>query len=166
MNTARDARAKQPRSALAGPYGHPLHPAIVAIPIGAWLSSVVLDIAALSTDNAALAEAAIWVIGIGIIGAILAAIFGSLDFSRVPKGTKASKTGATHMTLNIVALVLFAISFWIRLGAETDTVPISAFVLSIIAIILVGASGWLGGKLAYTYGIRVADEHTQETGFR
>lgn len=165
MNTDREARAKQPRSVMAGPYGHPLHPAVVTIPIGAWLSSVVLDIAALTTDNPALAEASVWVIGIGIVGAVLAAILGATDLSRVPKGTRAFKTGATHATLNTVGLVLFAISFWIRLGADTNTVPISAFVLSIVAIILVGASGWLGGKLAYTYGIRVADEQTQERGF-
>lgn len=166
MSTQPQTQAKQPRSVLAGPYGHPLHPAIVTLPIGAWVSSLILDIAALAGDNPALAEASVWVIGIGIAGALLAAIFGAMDFSRVPKGTRAFKTGATHMTLNVVALVLFAISFWIRIDTDANTVPVSGLVVSIIAVALVGASGWLGGKLAYTYGIRVADEQTQEKGFR
>ena len=41
-------RAKQPRTALAGPYGHPFHPMLVTLPIGAWVSSLVFDIIARS----------------------------------------------------------------------------------------------------------------------
>ncbi|HYO19095.1 MAG TPA: DUF2231 domain-containing protein, partial [Dermatophilaceae bacterium] len=123
-------------------------------------------IASRTGDNAALAEASVWVIGIGIVGAVLAAVFGSMDYSRIPKATRAHKTGTIHMTLNMVALVLFAISYWIRIDSDVVGVPTSALVLSIIGILLVGASGWLGGKLAYTYGVRVADEQKQAEGFR
>lgn len=166
MNTVPGAEAKQPRSVLAGPYGHPLHPAVVTVPIGAWVSSLVLDIASLAGDNPALAEASVWLIGIGIVGALLAAVFGSMDLLRVPKGTRAFKTGAIHMTLNLVALGLFAVSFWLRIDTAGDRVPALAFGVSIVAVALVSAAGWLGGKLAYTYGVRVADEQTQEKGFR
>lgn len=165
MTTSRGPEAKHPRTILAGPYGHPIHPAVVAIPIGAWVSSIVLDIAALVGNNAALAEASIWLIGIGILGALLAAVFGSLDLTTVPRKTLAFKTGAIHMTLNMLALALFAISFWIRLDRDLETVPAVAFVLSIIAVAVMGVAGWLGGKLAYHYGVRVADEKTQAEGF-
>lgn len=164
MATAHDPDAKHPRSVFAGPYGHPIHPALVTLPIGAWVSSLILDIAVLAGANASLAPASRWLIGIGVLSGLLAAVFGGLDLSTIPRGSRAHKTGITHMMLNTVALVLFAVSFWLRIG--TDAVPTTALILSIIAVALIGASGWLGGKLAYRYGVRVADEQTQAEGFR
>ena len=165
MTTMKSESAKQPRSIVAGPYGHPFHPVMVTVPIGAWVSSVVLDIVALASDNAALAEASLWLIGIGIAGALAAALFGLLDLSTIPRGTKAFKTGITHMSLNLVAVGLFAVDFAIRYAHGTTSVPTSGFVLSVVAVAILGASGWLGGKLAYHYGVRVADEQTQAEGF-
>jgi uncharacterized membrane protein len=104
MTTVQPARAKEPRSVLAGPYGHPFHPVMVTVPIGAWISSVVLDVVALAGDNTALAEASLWLIGIGIVGALVAAVLGLLDLSTIPRGTKAFRTGVTHMGLNLVAV--------------------------------------------------------------
>ena len=165
MTIPRTPAAKQPRAIIAGPYGHPFHPVLVTVPIGAWVSSLVLDIASITRDNAALAEASQWLIGIGVIGALLAAVFGLLDLSIIPRGTKAFTTGVTHMSLNLLAVVLFAIDYWIRLKQTTQSVPTSGFILSLVGLTLVGASGWLGGKLAYHYGVRVADEKTQAEGF-
>lgn len=165
MTTVQPGRAKEPRSVLAGPYGHPFHPVMVTVPIGAWVSSVVLDVVALAGDNAALAEASLWLIGIGIVGALVAAVFGLLDLSIIPRGTKAFRTGVTHMGLNLVAVALFTVDFAIRYAHGTDSVPTSGFVLSLLAVAILGASGWLGGKLAYHYGVRVADEQTQAEGF-
>jgi uncharacterized membrane protein len=165
MTIPRTSAAKQPRAIIAGPYGHPFHPVLVTVPIGAWVSSLVLDIASMAQDNAALAEASQWLIAIGVIGALLAAVFGLLDLSTIPRGTKAFSTGVTHMSLNVLAVVLFAIDYWIRLKQTTQSVPTSGFILSLVGVVLIGASGWLGGKLAYHYGVRVADEKTQAEGF-
>lgn len=158
--------AKHPRTPVAGPYGHPFHPVLVTVPIGAWVSSIVLDVVAMAGDNEGLAEASQWLIGIGIVGALAAALFGLMDLSVIPRGTPAFRTGTTHMALNVLAVVLFAIDFFIRLGSDDGSVPVSAFILSLIAAAILGASGWLGGKLAYHYGVRVADEGTQAEGFR
>ena len=165
MTTVKSTGAKQPRTVVAGPYGHPFHPVMVTVPIGAWVSSVVLDIASLTTDNAALAEASLWLIGVGIVGALLAAVLGLLDLSTIPRGTKAFKTGIAHMSLNLVVVALFAVGFWVRYAQGTESVPTSALISSLVAVALLGASGWLGGKLAYHYGVRVADEQTQAEGF-
>jgi uncharacterized membrane protein len=53
-------------------------------------------------------------------------------------------------------------------GASVDEgdVPAARFLLAAGGLVLVGASGWLGGKLAYRYGVRVADEATQAEGYR
>ena len=62
------SQAKQPKTAaIAGPYGHPFHPMLVTVPIGAWIGSVVLDIASRLRSDAALATGADWLLGIGIV---------------------------------------------------------------------------------------------------
>lgn len=165
MSEMKLERAKRPRSALAGPYGHPFHPVMVTIPIGAWVSSVVLDIVSLATDNSGLADGSQWLIGIGIVGALIAALLGLMDLSSIPRGTKAYRTGVTHMLLNLGAVTLFVVDFIIRAAHGTDSVPVFGFILSIVAVAVLGASGWLGGMLAYHYGVRVADEETQASGF-
>lgn len=160
--------AKRPRTPLAGPYGHPFHPILVTVPIGAWVASLVFDIASkLSDDKAAMfAEGAYWLIGIGVVGALVAAIFGLLDLLTIPRGTAAFKTGLMHMGLNLAVVVIFAVNCLIREADGYESVEPLHLTLTIIALALLGASGWLGGKLAYRYGVRVADENTQAEGFR
>ena len=167
MNNELTSRGKRPRTALAGPYGHPFHPTLVTVPIGAWVASVVFDIAALasSEDESVFAEGAYWLIGIGIVGAILAALFGLADLLAIPRGTPAFRTGLTHMALNLTVVVVFVVDFALRASHGYETAYVAGFVLSLIALAILGVSGWLGGKLAYRYGVRVADERTQHEGF-
>jgi uncharacterized membrane protein len=160
-------RAKRPRSILAGPYGHPFHALFITIPIGSWIASIVFDIISLVAEEpAAFVVGARWLVGIGIVGAVLAAFFGFLDLSILAKGTNARRMALSHMTLNLVAIAVFAVSFFVRVAAPDDEASIVAFVISIVGLLLVGASGFLGGELAYRLGVRVADEETQlEKGF-
>jgi uncharacterized membrane protein len=153
----------------AGPYGHPFHPILVTVPIGAWVASLVFDIVAQAKtgdDVAVFAEGAYWLIGIGIIGALLAALFGLMDFLGIERGTPAFKTGLTHLALNLVVVALFVIDFVVRASEGRDDASTTGLVITIVALVLLGASGWLGGILAYRYGVRVADEIHQSEGFR
>jgi uncharacterized membrane protein len=160
--------AKRPRSILAGPYGHPVHPVLVPLPIGIWTASAVFDLVALtnSEEEQIFAEGAYWLIGLGILGAIAAAAFGLLDLLTIPRGTRAFKTGLTHMTLNLTVVALFVINFAVRAGQGHEEASVLAFIISLVALAILGVSGWLGGKLAYHYGVRVADEATQAEGFQ
>lgn len=161
------ARAKHPRTVIAGPYGHPFHPILVTIPIGTWVASFVFDIIALAAeDPAPFVVASNVLILIGLIGAVLAAIMGLLDLSQLARGTAARRTALTHMTLNLVVVALFLVGLLVRWGHGDDDISVIGFILSIVALALLGVSGWLGGKLAYHYGVRVADERTQAEGFR
>ncbi|MFD1210620.1 DUF2231 domain-containing protein [Arthrobacter sp. GCM10027362] len=163
MNDSTQQRAKRPRTALAGPYGHPFHPSLIPIPIGAWIASLVFDLAAFITGETTVFErGALWLIGIGIIGALAAAVFGFLDFSQLERGTKAHRTGLIHMSLNLAVTALFVAGFLVRLGIGYDRVSIAGFIISLVALALLSASGYLGGELAYRYGVRVADEQTQQ----
>lgn len=157
--------AKLPRSALAGPYGHPFHPIAVTIPIGAWSASVVFDaIALMSADAEPFAVGARVLIIIGLIGAAFAATFGLLDLSRLARRTPARRTAVVHMIANATVFVLFIVGLFLR-ADDPRSVGIDAFIVSIVAVGGLGISGWLGGKLAYRWGVRVADEQAQRNGF-
>jgi uncharacterized membrane protein len=159
--------AKHPVTAAAGPYGHPFHPMLVTLPIGAWTMSVVFDVVRLAGgEDRSWAVGAFWLVVFGILGAGAAAVFGLLDLLAIPRGTRAFATGVPHMALNVAALGLFAASALSRAGTlDSGDVPGVATALSLVAFVVLGASGWLGGKLAYHYGVRVADEATQAEGF-
>ena len=158
--------AKHPVSVLlAGPYGHPFHPVLVTVPIGAWVSSVVLDIAArVGHDTSALTLGATWLLGIGLVGAVLAATVGFLDYLGIPSGTRAHRVALLHMVLNLTATALFLVALLLRLGDPSRTNTL-AFVLALVGLAGVGLSGTLGGELTFRYGVRVAAETDQAHGF-
>ena len=160
---------KTPRTVLAGPYGHPFHPILVTIPIGGWIASLVFDIASRASDagSPGLVMASHWLILIGVGGAALAAVFGLLDLLAIPTGTKAFRTGITHMVLNVVVLAAFVANFLWRHGDyETmSKVSVGQIALSVVSLAALGVSGWLGGQLAYRYGVRVAREEDQREAF-
>jgi uncharacterized membrane protein len=150
---------------LAGPYGHPVHPMLIPIPIGAWAASIVFDIGSHVDSAAALATGSLWLIGIGVIGALAAAMFGFLDLLAIPAGTPAHRTALVHMSINLTVTVAYALNFWWRTQIDRDAVPTGPLVLSVLSFAALGVSGYLGGKLAYRYGVRVAAEHVQAEGF-
>lgn len=161
-----DNRAKQSVSPmLTGPYGHPFHPILVTVPIGAWVSSLVFDIASRVSQGQGLAQGARWLIGIGIVGALVAAMIGFLDFLTIPRRTRAYRTAVAHLVLNLAVTAAYAGNFAWRLNADTNTTEWGQLALSVVSLAALAVSGALGGKLAYHYGVRVADEETQLSGF-
>ena len=162
-----EMHAKHPVTLVAGPYGHPFHPILVTIPIGAWVASLVFDILSRTADDGAdFARGAYWLIAIGVVGALVAALFGLLDLLAIPRRTRARRVGFTHLAFNLTVVALFVASFVWR--ADRDAYrPTSAwlFVLSGVALVLLAVSGWLGGMLTYRYGVRVADEQAQLDGY-
>jgi len=162
-----ERRAKEPVSAvLVGPYGHPFHPILVTVPIGAWVCSLVFDLASFVVDSPdALVEGARWLIAIGVLGAIAAGGIGFLDYVLIPTGTPAHRTAFTHLVLNLAIIVAYALNFVWRLGEDDGHTAIGPLILSIVALAALGVSGYLGGKLAYHYGVRVASETKQAEGF-
>lgn len=166
-NADAHVRSKKPRAVVAGPYGHPFHPILVTIPIGTWLASAVFDVVGFTAEDAEpFVIGAVWLIAIGLVGAVFAALAGLIDLSNLSAGTSARRTALVHMTLNLSAMVVLCAGLAVRLASGDDEVSVLGFILSLVALAALGMSGWLGGKLAYRYGIRVADEATQAEGFR
>jgi uncharacterized membrane protein len=163
-------QAKRPVSALlAGPYGHPLHPMLVTVPIGAWVAAGVFDVAShLADDPGSLARGAWWLLLIGVVGALGAASVGFLDLLAIPTGTPVFRTALVHMALNLAVTIGYLGGFlWRRAaGVGPAAVPWGPLVLSLCCLAVLAVSGFLGGKLAFRYGVRVADEATQADGYR
>ena len=132
--------------------GHPIHPMLVPIPIGLWIFSLVCDLVhAGGSANAAWPTVALYTMGGGIAGALLAALPGLVDLLSLPAGPR--KTALIHMTINLTVVALYAINLWLRLDAPEK--PGGLIWLSVLAIGLLVISGWLGGKLVYEYGVAV-----------
>jgi uncharacterized membrane protein len=141
----------------------------VTVPIGAWVASFVFDLASRWSDEPVVfAKGAYWLLGLGLVGALGAAVFGFLDLVAIPTGTRAFRTGLLHMALNLGVVAVYAGSFLLRGGRldRPDGVPGGLIALSAAALAVLAVSGWLGGRLAYRYGVRVADEATQVEGYQ
>jgi uncharacterized membrane protein len=160
--------AKRPVTVLAGPYGHPLHPALIPIPIGAWFAAAVFDVGShVADDSAFLVHGAYWLIAIGVLGALAAAMVGFLDFFALPPGTRVQRVALIHMGVNLAATSAFVVDYLLRRSRLDDPhVAWGLVVLTYGALALLAVGGVLGGELAYRFGVRVADEETQRTGFR
>lgn len=159
-------QAKRPVTLLAGPYGHPLHPAVVAVPIGCWIASLVFDVGSrLVDDGSFLVQGSRWLIALGVLGALAAAMLGFLDFFTIPGGTPAFRTALVHLSLNLGVTAAYVVNFLLRDAAD-PRVGWGVLVLSLVSLAVLSVSGYLGGMLAYRYGVRVADESTQSEGYR
>jgi uncharacterized membrane protein len=142
--------------------GHPIHPMLVPLPIGLWLFSFACDVIAMfSRDPHDWKIVALYTMVGGIVGAMLAAIPGLIDFLSLPREPR--KTALVHMTLNLVIVGLFAANAWWRIASPNDAEApgMSAPVwLSLVAVLMLAVSGWLGGHLVYRHGVAVSNRET------
>jgi uncharacterized membrane protein len=135
--------------------GHPIHPMLIPFPLALWATSFVVDLLFYFLRHPTLLIISKFMIAAGCIGAIAAAIPGIIDWLAI-KNDEVKKVANWHARLNIAALVVFAISFFLRLGSYSEfvgrklTIP---FLLSLVGVILITISGWLGGELVFRFGM-------------
>jgi uncharacterized membrane protein len=137
-------------------FGHAIHPILIVFPLGLLVTSLIFDIIGLATGTQTLAAVSFWNIAAGVIGGLLAAVFGLIDWLAIPTGTRARAVGLWHGLGNVVLVVLFLISWLLRLGAQGYAPSTTALVLSVIAVVLGMVTGWLGGELVQRLGVGVA----------
>jgi uncharacterized membrane protein len=135
-------------------FGHPIHPMLIPFPLGLLATALVFDLIHLLFDEASLTRAAYYMIAAGIIGGLLAAVFGLIDWSAIPGGTRAKSIGLQHMVLNVIVLVLFAVAWFLR-NDEPHDVDTTSFILELIGGGIAAVSGWLGGELVDRLGVGV-----------
>jgi uncharacterized membrane protein len=135
--------------------GHPIHPMLVVIPLGLFISAAVLDGLYYWRGNTLFAAISYYNIAGGIVGGLLAAVFGLVDWLAIPSGTRAKRIGLFHGAINVTMVMLFAAA-WIARTAFPDLAP-TPLVLGVeaVAIALALLAGWLGGELVDRLGVGV-----------
>jgi uncharacterized membrane protein len=137
-------------------FGHPIHQMLIVFPLGLLATSIFFDVIAMTAEIPGLAQASYYMIAAGIISALIAAVFGLIDFLAIPSGTRAKRIGMLHGGGNVLVVVLFAISWFLRRDnpSAPDTL---AVILSAAGAALGGVTGWLGGELVDRLGVGVDD---------
>ncbi|MDQ2749934.1 MAG: Rieske 2Fe-2S domain-containing protein [Actinomycetota bacterium] len=125
------------------PLGHPLHPVLVAIPIGSWTAASYLD--ATFGDRSAARK----LVGFGVLAALPTALSGANDWATTAGAER--RVGLVHALLNDVALALYTGSWLARRRGR----HLRGAGLALAGATVLGAAGWLGGHLAYGLGIGV-----------
>lgn len=136
--------------------GHPIHPMLIVFPLGLLATAVIFDVINLVKGTGQWSEMAFWMIAVGIIGGLAAAVFGLIDFLAIPTGTRAHAIGLAHGVGNVVVVALFAGSWWLR-RPDPAAPGTLAYVLSFLAVGLALVTGWLGGELVERLGVGVYD---------
>jgi uncharacterized membrane protein len=129
---------------------------LVVFPLGLLATAVVFDIIYLMTRTEVMAAVSYWMMAAGIVGGLLAAPFGLIDWLAIPKGTRAKRIGAMHGGGNLVVMLLFVISWLTR---DTDYAPqIGNMVWSFLGAFTALFTAWLGGELVDRMGVGVEDD--------
>ena len=136
-------------------FGHPIHPMLIVFPLGLLATAVIFDLLYLIFGNRLLPTASYYMIAAGILGGLLAAIFGFIDWLALPNGTRAKSIGLWHGLGNVLIVGLFAVS-WLMRGNNVDFLPDSvALTLSFAGTVLALITAWIGGELVYRLGVGV-----------
>ena len=136
--------------------GHPIHQMAVVFPLGLLGASVVFDWIAMGTSSPQFAVVAFYLIAGGLIGGLVAAPFGLIDWLSIPKGSRAQRIGLMHGGGNVVVLLLFAGSWVLREPAPV-TPPWEAYALAWGGALLSLVTAWLGGELVDRLGVGVSE---------
>jgi uncharacterized membrane protein len=131
---------------------HPIHPILVSLPIGLWAFSFIADLVFhFGWGGPVWKNVAFYTLGGGIVGALLAAVPGFIDFFSITDA-KAGRVGVIHMVANLIALVIFGASFWLR---WIDTAGFLPAAVSIVGLVALSVAGWFGGELVFVHNMGV-----------
>ncbi len=131
---------------------HPIHPMLIPFPIATLVGAFVADIVFAMSGDIFWARAAIYLLGAGIVTALLAAVFGFIDFFGSQRIRDLSHAWQ-HMFANLLVVVVAVVNFLLRLGDEGDAVLPTGLILSGVTVAILLFSGWRGGDLIYRHGV-------------
>ncbi|MGH7766129.1 MAG: DUF2231 domain-containing protein, partial [Candidatus Binatia bacterium] len=141
---------------------HPIHPMLVAVPIGLWVFSLVADLIGLAGWSPEIwHDVAFYTMAGGVVGALLAAIPGFIDFFSITD-PNVRRLGVYHMAVNLTAVAVFIVNLYLRWDSLGGAIfPI---VLSVFGVALLAVAGWLGGELVYVHGMGVEQKSGVRSG--
>ena len=133
---------------------HPLHPILIPFPLAFFIGTFIFDVIYLITGNDSFWRTGLYTAIAGIIGGLLAAIPGVIDYLfTVPPKSSAKKRATQHGLINVTNVVIFAISVFYRQRADAN--PYIVVGLELVGVVLLFIAGWMGGTLVYRNQIGV-----------
>jgi uncharacterized membrane protein len=144
---------------IRGTPGHPLHPPLTDVTIGAYTVATVLGVlGALGVSEGSLAKAWWLALLVGVISSAATSATGFADWLQITRGTPLWRTATSHMVANLVASVFFVLAVVLgREGYVDGEVSTGPLVLTLIGFALLSVGGWIGGSIVYVHGMRVLD---------
>ena len=137
--------------------GHAAHPILIVFPLGLLITSVIFDVVYLFSDSPNMLIVSYWMITAGVLSGLLAAVPGWIDWFAIPASTRAKKIGLYHGIGNVLALLLFAVSWLGRTGEPGYKPSLLALISSALAFVIIGVTGWMGGEMVDRLGVGVDD---------
>ena len=134
--------------------GHPIHPMLIVFPLGLLTVAAIFDVISVCTHNGQWSNLSYWMIASGVIGGLIAAMFGIIDWFGIPEGTRAKYIGLIHGLSNVVVVILFIVSWFMR-RTNPAAPGMTAMVLGWIGILIALFGSWLGGELVYRLNVGV-----------
>jgi uncharacterized membrane protein/nitrite reductase/ring-hydroxylating ferredoxin subunit len=145
------------------PFKHPVHPMLTHLPVSLFPLSLIFDLASFGLEQNWLVRAAFYAMLLGILSALVAAVPGFVDYLYIRRDKRAFRIATWHMVMNLAAVVLYVVNAgWRWPHIDATTVPGWPFVMSLIGVAILMASGYLGGMLIYDDGIGVG-RHRRRT---
>jgi uncharacterized membrane protein len=135
-------------------FGHAVHPILIVFPLGLFATAVVFDAIGWATGNGRWLEASFRIIAAGIIGGMISALFGLIDFQAIPWSTRAKRIGIWHGLGNVAVVLLFGAS-WLTRWTRPSNPGALPVMLSLTGASLMLVTGWLGGELVERLGVGV-----------
>ncbi|HZC07165.1 MAG TPA: DUF2231 domain-containing protein, partial [Ktedonobacterales bacterium] len=129
--------------------GHPLHPLLTDIPVGAWTVTLGLDLYETATGQVQFAPGADAAVVIGLVGGLVAAVTGLAQWQYTDAQPR--RIGLAHALLNVTGMALYITSAALRATGKRNAGRLAA----LVGYGIVGVSGYLGGDLAYNERIGV-----------
>ncbi|GLY51425.1 DUF2231 domain-containing protein [Lentzea sp. NBRC 102530] len=139
--------------------GHAVHPILIVFPLGLLTTAVGFDVLYLVTERGSFAFTSAHLIAAGLLMGVVTAATGWLDWWLVvPRGTRARRIGLLHGVVNAAVLVVFAVSWALRLGAPDWGPTWPAVIAGWLGLLAGGLGGWLGGELVERLGVSVEED--------
>jgi len=136
--------------------GHPVHPMLIPIPIACFVLAFISDLAFWKTSSEFWASASLWLLGIGLIMAALAAVMGLADVLGDDQIRNLSDAWL-HAGGNVVAVVIELYNWYSRYEHGKDVIVPTGLSLSLVVVLILLFTGWKGWEMVYRHRVGVAE---------
>jgi uncharacterized membrane protein len=140
-------------------FGHPFHPMLVPFPIAFFAGTLAADLAFAGSSDAFWYRATLWLLGAGIVMALLAAVAGFIDLLG-DAAIRALTVVWWHFIGNLILVLVEALNWYRRFTIGQDAILNSGLYLSIIAVAIMLVTGWLGWEMVYRRRVGIAGSET------